>query len=320
MRRIPYTQLDVFTTTPFGGNQLAVFFDADSLNASEMQAIAREMNFSESTFVLSPSDPARALCRVRIFTPGGELPFAGHPVIGTSVALAQAGRLTPENAPATLELGVGPLVVEPVFMNGDLSFVWMSQPVPTFTPWDGDRAALLAALGLDGAALRNDLPIERGSAGVPFIYVPLRDLDALGQAAPGAGLSAALAAEEPHTGVYLFVAPDPPDDQAPVRSRMFAPGMGIVEDAATGSAAGPMGVYLARRDMLATGANGRGALTIVQGVEMGRRSEITVELQFGAGAVIHVRVAGAAVVVATGGFILPDEAVYRVPAEQGERQ
>src|SRR5579859_8053702 len=87
MRRIPYSHLDVFTARPFRGNQLAVFFDADTLDASEMQAIAREMNFSESTFVLKPSEPARDLCRVRIFTPGGELPFAGHPVIGTAVAV-----------------------------------------------------------------------------------------------------------------------------------------------------------------------------------------------------------------------------------------
>ncbi|HEU0026069.1 MAG TPA: PhzF family phenazine biosynthesis protein [Ktedonobacterales bacterium] len=306
MRRIPYTQLDVFTTTPFGGNQLAVFFDADALFESEMQSIAREMNFSESTFVLPPSDPARALCRVRIFTPGGELPFAGHPTIGTTVALVHAGRLTAENGPTTLELGVGPLTVEPVFTHGELSFVWMTQPAPTFTLWDGDRAALLAALGLDEAALRDDLPIERGSAGVPFIYVPLRDREVLRKAAPGAGLHAALPGEDPHTGVYLFVAPEIRDGSAPVYARMFAPGMGIVEDAATGAAAGPMGVYLARHGALALGTNGRGGATVVQGVEMGRYSEIAVEFQFDGGAVTSVRVAGAAVVVARGEFILPD--------------
>lgn len=306
MRRFPYTQLDVFTSQPFGGNQLAVFFDADTLDAREMQAIAREMNFSESTFILPPSDPARALCRVRIFTPGGELPFAGHPTIGTTVALAQAGRLTQENAPATLELGVGPLKVEPVFEHGEAHFVWMTQPVPSFAPWDGDRAALLAALGLDNAALREDLPIEHGSAGVPFVYVPLRDLDALGRARPGAGLQAAMAIEEVRSGVYLFVATESPDGSAPVRTRMFAPGMGILEDPATGAAAGPMGVYLVRHGARPVATDGLGKANILQGVEMGRPSEITVEAQSGAGGVTGVRVGGAAVVVATGVFTLPD--------------
>jgi trans-2,3-dihydro-3-hydroxyanthranilate isomerase len=308
MRRFPYTQLDVFTTAPFGGNQLAVFFDADALDASEMQAIAREMNFSESTFILPPSDPARALCRVRIFTPGGELPFAGHPTIGTTAALVHAGRLTEENRPATLELGVGPLKVEPVFVGGELSYIWMTQPVPVFTPWDGDRAALLAALGLDDSALWDDLPIERGSAGVPFIYVPLRDREALRRATPGAGLRAALPDEDPHTGVYLFVAPESPDGPGTAFVRMFAPGMGIVEDAATGAAAGPMGVYLARHGAR-TVVDGRCETAIVQGVEMGRRSDITTEAWFDEGVVTGVRVAGSAVVVATGEFILPDASV-----------
>ena len=306
MRRIPYSQLDVFTSQPFGGNQLAVFFDAEMLDVSEMQAIAREMNFSESTFVLPPSDPSRALCRVRIFTPGGELPFAGHPVIGTTFALAQAGRLTPATTSATLELGIGPLVVEPTFTNGDLSFVVMAQPVPTFTPWEGDRTALLAALGLDEGALRDDLPVERGSAGVPFIYLPLRDRAALERAQPGAGLASALLAEDPHTGVYLFVAPESPDGSEPVHARMFAPGMGIVEDAATGAAAGPLSVYLLRHGLLRRLNDGSSAMSIIQGARMGRPSLLHVRLQSSGDEITSVRVWGSAVVVATGEFILPD--------------
>lgn len=302
MRRYPYLQLDVFTTAPFSGNQLAVFFEADTLDGSEMQAIAREMNFSESTFVVTPSDPTRALCRVRIFTPGGELPFAGHPVIGTSVALVQTGRLTPATPPTTLELGVGPLKIEPVFVDGALSSIWMDQPIPTFTPWGGDRATLLAALGLDEAALRDDLPIARGSAGVPFIYMPLRDVAALGRARPGAGLAAALAGEEPHTGVYVFAS----DGVSIMRSRMFAPGMGIVEDAATGAAAGPLGAYLTLHSVAPVDAIGRSETLVVQGVEMGRRSEITVEARLTAGAINGVRIAGMAYVIARGEFVLPD--------------
>jgi trans-2,3-dihydro-3-hydroxyanthranilate isomerase len=154
--------------------------------------------------------------------------------------------------------------------------------------------------------LRDDLPIERGSAGVPFIYVPLRDLNALGRANPGAGLQAALAAEDPRTGVYLFVAPDSPGGEAPVRSRMFAPGMGIVEDAATGAAAGPLGAYVTRHSLPGMARDGLGKVNILQGVEMGRPSEITVEVQSSAGSVTGVRVGGSAVVVAKGEFILPN--------------
>ena len=156
-------------------------------------------------------------------------------------------------------------MVEPIFENGEARFVWMAQPVPTFTPWDGDRAALLASLGLDESAIRDDLPIERGSAGVPFIYLPLRDRAALERAQPGAGLAGALRAEDPHTGVYLFVAPESPDGTAPVRARMFAPGMGIVEDAATGSAAGPLGVYAIRHGLLAVGRDGLGKVEYLAG-------------------------------------------------------
>jgi trans-2,3-dihydro-3-hydroxyanthranilate isomerase len=322
MRRIHYTHLDVFTAEPFGGNQLAVFFDADALDASEMQAIAREMKFSESTFILAPSDPAHALCRVRIFTPGAELPFAGHPVIGTTVALARAGRIAPARLAATLELGIGPLAVEAVYEGGEARSAWMAQPLPAFTAWGGDRGALLAALGLDGDTLRPDLPIERGSAGVPFVYVPLRDLVALARARPGKELRAALAAavaEEDHrTGVYLFVPPGPDGAQTHARARMFAPGMGIVEDAATGAAAGPLGVYLARHASLPAAGVEHASVTIAQGVEMGRRSMISVELESREGHVTAVRVGGAAVVVAEGEFMLADNDTMSAGAEGGE--
>lgn len=305
MRRYTYLQLDVFTTAPFRGNQLAVFFDAETLDEGEMQAIAREMNFSESTFILPPSD--RSLCRVRIFTPAGELPFAGHPVIGTAVAVIYEMLVNPgDERPWTFELGVGPLTITPVWRDGGLERVWMEQPIPTFAPWAGDQDALLAALGLDQTALRSDLPIERGSAGVPFIYLPLRDVATLERARPGADLVAALAGEQPHTGVYMFTPADGSDGAGGVRSRMFAPGMGIVEDAATGAAAGPLGAYLALHGVTPADADGRGETLVIQGVEMGRRSEITVETHLAAGAITGVRAGGMAYVIAKGEFILLD--------------
>jgi trans-2,3-dihydro-3-hydroxyanthranilate isomerase len=309
MRRIRYKHLDVFSSEPFGGNQLAVFFDADSLDASEMQAIAREMNFSESTFILPPTDPAQTLTRVRIFTPATELPLAGHPTIGTTIALAQAGRITSERPTAKLELGVGPITVEAVYTDGEPRAAWMTQPPPGFTPWSGDRATLLAALGLDADALATNLPIERGSAGVPFIYLPLRDLEALGKARHGANLQAALADADPRTGLYLFTI-QPLESSAvnaSVRSRMFAPGMGIIEDSATGAAAGPMGCYLARNRLLAALSSERASVAIMQGVEMGRPSQIEVELTLRGEEVTTIRVGGAAITLAEGEFTLPDK-------------
>lgn len=304
MRQIRYMQLDVFTDAPFGGNQLAVFFDASRLTPDEMQAIAREMNFSESVFTLSPADP-QALARLRIFTPQVELPFAGHPVIGTTFALAAAGRITPsDNSPITLEVGIGPLAIELLFADSHLSFAWMRQPLPTFEPWIGDRAALAVSLNLSEGDLRADLPIERGSAGVPFVYVPITSAEALDRAALRPGLGDALNTDHAHKSVYLFV-PPATDASQPVSARMFAEGSGITEDAATGSAAGPFGAYLTRHG-LAPLDDGNARITVAQGVRMGRPSRIVVAVEQRDGAVSSVRVGGEAVVVAQGEFLLPD--------------
>src|SRR5262249_45383506 len=148
MQRYRFIQLDVFTATPFGGNQLAVFPEASGLLDVQMQAIAREMNYAESTFVLPATDP-KALRRVRIFTPATELPIAGHPVVGTTFALAHEGSVREgDESPIFLELGVGTLPVEVLFEGQRLSFVWMHQPIPSYASWQGDAAQLVAALNL----------------------------------------------------------------------------------------------------------------------------------------------------------------------------
>lgn len=304
MRRLRFLQLDVFTDTIFGGNQLAVFLDATRVTPEEMQAIAREMNFSESVFTLAGEDP-RAVARLRIFTPQVELPFAGHPVIGATFALAAAGEInTDTDSPVTLEVGVGPLAIELLFADGRLSFAWMSQPTPVFQPWDGDRAALAASVGLALEDLRADLPIERGSAGVPFVLIPITSEQALDRAQPGSTLGAALHDAVSHTGAYLFVPPGV-DTAQPVSARMFAQGMGIVEDAATGSAAGPLGAYLTRHG-LAPVDDGQARITIAQGVQMGRPSRLVVTVERRDTEITGVRVGGEAVVVAQGEFLLPD--------------
>jgi trans-2,3-dihydro-3-hydroxyanthranilate isomerase len=305
MRRYPFLQLDVFTSRLFGGNQLAVFPAAAGLSDTEMQAIAKEMNFSESTFVL-PATDIKALCRVRIFTPGTELPLAGHPVVGTTFALAYQGQVRASDpSPILLELGAGTLPVDVLFDEQQLSFAWMHQPVPVFEPWQGDRDKLAAALGLAPADFAPELPIEHGSAGVPFIYIPLRTRDALARARPVGDLTAALNGPAAQVvGAYLFTLEG--TSAAPeARTRMFAPGMGIVEDAATGAAAGPFGVYLLRHGHLAPDQQAEARLRIEQGVEMGRPSRIEVAITGSADDVRDVRVGGEAVVVAEGTLMLP---------------
>jgi trans-2,3-dihydro-3-hydroxyanthranilate isomerase len=310
MRHYRFLQYDVFTGEPFGGNQLAVILDAAGLTDAEMQSIAREMNFSETTFVL-PATDIKAIRKVRIFTPETELPFAGHPTIGTTFALAHERiARADDTSPVYLELGVGTLPVDLLFEDERLSFAWMHQPLPEFSPWQGDRGQLAAALGLSVDDLVADLPIERGSASVPFLYIPLRSLDALGRAKPGNPHLLALL-DESSSGsgaaylfAYLFTR-DGVEQTGEVRSRMFAPSAGIAEDAATGSAAGPFGVYLFRHKLLKPDRDGDMRLTIAQGVEMGRRSVLQVALTCEGDAVRDVRVGGEAVLVAQGELLLP---------------
>ncbi len=305
MRRLRFVQLDVFTSEPFGGNQLAVFQDAQALSDREMQSIAREMNYSESTFIVPATDP-QALYRVRIFTPATELPFAGHPVVGTTWALAYLGSIPGGGSPVHLQLGVGTLPVEILYEERKPSFVWMHQPVPKFEPWQGDRAALASALGLSAADFDDQLPIEHGTAGGGgFLYVPLKSLAATGKAWPGADLVATIKSPTPYVGVFVFTLDMPPGG-AEVHGRMFAPEFGIVEDAATGSAAGPLGVYLLRHGKKRPDAERETRIRLEQGVEMGRPSRIEIALTGSADSIEDVRVGGESVVMAEGELYLPD--------------
>lgn len=302
MRRYRFVQFDVFTDVAFGGNQLAVFTSASGLSDSEMQQIAAEMNYAETTFVLPPRENS-ATAAVRIFTPRTELPFAGHPVIGTTFALAHEGALSTSAAtPAQLELAVGTLAVDLLFEEERLSFAWMHQPLPTYTPWTGDEQRLLAALGLSAADRAADLPVEYGSAGVRFLYLPLRSVEALSRARSSAELADTLGDPAALRQVYPFALEG--SDQ--VRSRMFAPDMGIAEDAATGSAAGPLGGYLLRHRRLQADAAGTARLRITQGVEMGRPSRLDVAIDVASdGTPRDVRVGGSSVLIAEGELLLP---------------
>ena len=271
-----------------GGNPLAVFPEARAVDPVLMQHIAFELNLSETTFVLPPSRPDCDV-RVRIFTPRSEVPMAGHPTIGTAFVLNRSDRVV-------FEEGVGPVPVARV-RGPDGSPMWrMTQPRPRFGARAGDRAALAAALGLDADDLDAALPGEVVATGPAFLMVPLRELGTLARARVRADLWEPIERALGVGGAYLFVQTGP----AAARCRMFAPSAGIAEDPATGSAAGPLGAYLLEHGRLA--AKRPAHLEITQGVEMGRPSQIRVEVEGARGDIPAVHVGGACVAVGGGWF------------------
>jgi trans-2,3-dihydro-3-hydroxyanthranilate isomerase len=281
--RFRYVVADVFTDTPLQGNQLAVFTDARELPDGSLQRLARELNLSETVFVYPPE--AGGHVRIRIFTPSAELPFAGHPVLGTAFVLAAPLQL----GEIRLETGVG---IVPVTLerdeNGRIVSGRMEQPLPSVEPYEAE-ADLLAALGVE----RSEVPVEVYDNGVRFVYV------ALASEAEVAALRPDLArlGELPSVlGVDCFAGAG-----SRWKTRMFAPGSGVSEDPATGSAAGPLAVHLARHGRVAFGDE----IEISQGAEVGRPSTLYARAVGSADELERVEVGGSAVVVARGEFQLP---------------
>jgi trans-2,3-dihydro-3-hydroxyanthranilate isomerase len=300
-RQYRFVQVDVFTDTPYRGNPLAVVLGAEGISDEEMQSVAREMNLSETTFVLPATRPDCA-ARVRIFTPGVELPFAGHPTIGTAVVLAGEGLLPSGARQIALEEGIGPVRVR---FEGDAaapSFAWMRHGEATFGPAMANRAEFAAALGLSEADLL-DAPICMGSTGLPHLYVPLRDCDLVDRAKPDTpALLRAFREMEP-LGVFVF-SPNPGAGSNRVYSRMFAEHTaGIGEDPATGSASGPLGAYLVRYGLVK--ADKEMQIVSEQGTTMGRQSFIHIRLRATDGGVSEIEVGGSAVLVIEGTLSLP---------------
>ncbi|MFQ5349147.1 MAG: PhzF family phenazine biosynthesis protein [Thermoanaerobaculia bacterium] len=300
MRSARYLLVDVFTGEPFGGNQLAVFVDGEEVPESLMQRIARELNLSETTYVLPPEDPAN-LCRLRIFTPLEELPMAGHPTVGSAFALAIEGRIAP---PTTIvfEEGVGPVPVEVEGEADRPSGAVMVQPLPEFGPRFPDPAAIAAMLTLDRADLDPDLPLEVVSCGVPYLIVPLAGLAAVERARLRPDLWEELLSGFASQHAYLFSRETVGEDGT-VHARMFAPAAGVPEDPATGSAAGPLGSYLVRHGLVEAGE--RVPIVCEQGYEMGRPSRIEVEISGDRERIREVRVGGGCVLVGEGRMRLP---------------
>lgn len=292
--------VDVFTERPFAGNQLAVVLAADGISGEMMQSVAREMNFSETTFVLHATEPDHA-AKVRIFTPAIELPFAGHPTVGTAWVLWTEGLISGDATRFTLEENVGPVDVR-LQRDGDRELVWMTHPTAMFGATIDDRALVASALGLSEDELVPNVPAQEVSTGNPFLFITLRDRRAVDAASSdGARLTSLFKGREPRA-VFMFAVENPKK----LYSRMFAPHLlGIHEDAATGSAAGPLGAYVVKYGLVPPGAT----VSIVneQGTKMGRPSFLHIELAYGKDAEIPTRieVGGSVVPVVSGELTLP---------------
>lgn len=271
-----YVVADVFTSTPLEGNPVAVLTDARGLPPARMQQITREFNLSETVFVLPAEEGSDA--RVRIFTPAAELPFAGHPVLGTAYVLGAAGA----QETVRLETGAGVIRIDLTRENGRIVSGRMGQPIPEWAPYD--RAGeLLAALGVKSA----ELPVEAYRNGPQHVYVALASEQEVAAVQPDLGALGKL----PAMGAVCFAGAG-----RHWKARNFAPGLGVLEDPATGSAAGPLAVHLARHGRIAFGQE----IEISQGAEIGRPSTLYARATGDADRIDSVEVAGAAVVVAHG--------------------
>jgi trans-2,3-dihydro-3-hydroxyanthranilate isomerase len=298
-----YLQYDVFTDKPLAGNQLAVFMETAGLTAAEMQAMTRETKFSECTFV-QPPEAAGTDVRLRIFGPNNEMQFAGHPVIGSTFALADDGVIAAGRKEFTFGLGIGPTLVELEWATDGtdstekgsrLKFAWMTQQKPVFGPTLNAPGPLAAALGLDASAMRPGVLPQEVNCGSAFFMVPLVSRAAVDQAVVDIRAAAAVfeAAKITRRGLFIF-STEPGADGATAYSRM----MGANEDPATGSASGPLGCYLVKHGLIP--ADKAGSIVSAQGVKMGRPSRIHIKIDLAAGEISRVRVGGTSVLVGEG--------------------
>jgi trans-2,3-dihydro-3-hydroxyanthranilate isomerase len=293
-----FVTLDVFTHEALAGNPLAVVLDADGLDTERMQRIAREFNLSETVFVLPPEDE-RHRARLRIFTPARELPFAGHPTIGTAVLLALDDRPSGLDAAVFgLEEAIGVVsCVAKVDGNGGGQARFRVPRLPQTWGEGRDVAEAAWALGLDP----NDLGFDRHepsrhSAGVPYDFVPVRSLDAIGRARPSGDGFAQVFGDDNHPTAYVYTR-ETIRAEHHFHARMFAPSFGMAEDPATGSAAAAFAGVLMQFEPLGEGEH---SFVIEQGYEIGRPSEIALQLVIQSGALVSAEIGGGAVVVTRG--------------------
>ena len=297
----PIHIVDVFTERALTGNQLAVVLDAGDIPSDVMQRVAREMNFSETTFVMPPSQPTYA-AKVRIFTPGTELPFAGHPTVGTAWVLATQGLVPGGGLEFTLEEGVGPVPVRGESGPNGITF-WMTHPPLTFGEVIRDRGRIAESIGLRDTDLVPDVPLQVASTGNEFLYMALRDRHAVDSAVSDKTRMRNAYDGREALPIFLFTA----EGSDRLYSRMFAPDIiGIDEDPATGSASGPLGAFAVRYGLIPRVREV--AITSEQGTKMGRRSIVHIRLEYGADRDVPTRieVGGGVMPVVTGTLVGAD--------------
>jgi trans-2,3-dihydro-3-hydroxyanthranilate isomerase len=298
--RLSFHTLDVFTTKRFGGNPLAVVLDADALHTATMQTIAREFNLSETVFVMKPEGPAHS-ARIRIFTPAAEMPFAGHPTVGTAALLAELRNPVvsgEQDAIIVLEENIGPVRVGVKLRGGSATLAEFDAPrLPEEEGRPPSPDRLASALGLIESEIgfENHRP-TRYTAGNPFIFVPVATLEAIAKAHVASSHWASAFAGENAVGAFLYTRQVAHTTSA-FHARMFAPHHGVAEDPATGSAAAAFAGVIQRFDEPTEGVHRR---VVEQGFEMGRPSLITVSLTVAQGRLSAVRIAGHAVRVSEG--------------------
>jgi len=301
-RRLQFYKADVFTNRPFGGNPVAVIPDAEDLSDHEFQQIAREMNLSETVFVVTPTDPA-AIAKLRIFTPTQEIPFAGHPVIGTFYILSVLKKF-PLQEPVTrfmFECNIGVFPIELSVLEGKVEHVIMSQPVPQFLGTVDalqDLYEISQALGLNKANIVDTrLPIELVSTGLPVMIVPVRTLTAVTSIQVDLTGTKTVCDRLGVNGIMVFTSLTV-EDWASVHTRMFASPIGIVEDPATGSASGALGAYLVKNGVVDVGPTTE--IVMEQGYEIDRPSRILVQVFSDDDMIQEIKVGGQTVMVAEG--------------------
>jgi trans-2,3-dihydro-3-hydroxyanthranilate isomerase len=283
--------IDVFTDVPYAGNQLAVFPDSDNLTSQQMQQLANEINYSESTFIFNSND-INADFEIRIFTPKQEVPFAGHPTIGTAFALYKILNLwTIDKQLLRLKTRVG---IIPLEFKSDV--IWMKQNKPDFLKTYSDKKEIAALVGLTPKDISDILPIQEVSTGNKILIVPVVSLNAIQKASGNAALLEAFYKQTGCLAPYLFTT-ETVDKNANIHSRFFAPHCGVLEDPATGSAAGPLTGYLLQHNVFGVDFE----LINEQGIEMNRPSKIRMNGKLDNGEYI-VRIGGSCVSVGKGEF------------------
>jgi len=297
---IRFQLIDVFTSAPFGGNPLAIFDHADGLTSEQMLKIAKELNLSESVFLNKAHDPDADI-KMRIFTPGMELPTAGHPTIGTAFYLLKEKGIKPvKEHELLLEQNIGKVKVGYEEVKGEISKILMEQPLPKFEQTFKDKKLVASLLSIEESEIEADFPCRIVNCGNPFLMVPIKTLSSVQKLKLNNELFSEILGEIFITGIMAFTM-ETENPQHLTHSRMFAPHIGVAEDPATGSAHGPLACYLHNYNMADLNE-----LTIgEQGYELERPSQIKMKIAQEDGKISKVLVGGSCVPIGSGEIMIP---------------